>query len=175
MISDRFQAFVTHGSGKAFSVLGKSRVVRVTWTAPPRPPPPPPPPPATQGHYQGSSSFGETFGFDVSADGNSIVNLQTGQIKESCNPSDVTLSGGNLSFPGPIPIAQDGSFVINSTFDITIDFPDGSVVGSRTVSITGRFTGGTAAGTMRTDTSLNHTGTAYVCNSGDQTWTVSKA
>jgi hypothetical protein len=168
-ISDRFQAYLTHGPGKS-SVLGRSRVVRVTWQAPP----PPPPPPATPGHYQGRSTFNEIFNFDVSADGKSVVNLQTGQVNESCTPPGVTLSGGNLSFPGPTPIAADGSFTIAATASITISFSDGDVTGSRKVTITGRFTGSTANGTIRTDTSFSHVGTGYSCTSGDQTWTATK-
>jgi hypothetical protein len=172
-ISDRFQAFVTHGSGKSFSVHGRSRVVRVTWKAPPPPPPPPPlpppPPPATPGHYQGRSSFNETFDFDVTADGKSVANLQTGQINESCTPP-ANISGGNLTAAGPFAIAADGSFSIGGTLPITVN----SSSGSRKVTITGRFTGGTATGTIRTDTTFTLDGTAYTCTSGDQTWTATK-
>ena len=49
----------------------------------------------------------------------------------------MTLSGGNLSFPGPTAIAADASFVISTTFPITVNFSDGSVAGTRKVSITG--------------------------------------
>ena len=175
-ISDKFQAFVTHGSGKSFSVLGRSRVVRVAWKSPPPPPAPPPPPtpappppPATPGHYQGRSSFNEIFNFDVSADGKSLVNLQTGQINESCTPP-ANISGGNLTAPGPFPIAADGSVSITGTLPITIN----NTTGSRKVTITGRFSGATATGTIRTDTTFTLDGTGYTCTSGDQTWTASK-
>ena len=169
-ISDRFQAFVTHGSGKSLRVLGKSRVVRVTWKAALPPPPPPPPPPATPGHYQGRSSFNEVFNFDVSADGKAVVNVQTGQINESCTPP-AHISGGNLNAQGPYPVAADGSFSISATIPIAIN----NTTGTRKVAITGRFTGATATGTIRTDTTFTLDGTGYTCTSGDQTWTAAKA
>src|SRR5262245_3044256 len=156
-VSDRFQARVDRGS----SVVSRSRVVRVTWTAPP---------PATPGHYQGRSSFGEIFDFDVSADGKTVVDLQTGQVKESCNPSDVILSGGNLKAPGPYLIAADSSFSISTTIPISID----ATTRSRKIVITGRFSGATATGAIRTDTTFTLDGTGYACNSGDQTWSASK-
>jgi hypothetical protein len=114
------------------------------------------------------------FNFDVSADGKTVVNLSTGQVNESCNPSDVTLSQGNLAFPGPFPIAADGSFAISTTYPITVNFSDGSVAGLRKVAISGHLSGGTATGTVRTDTSFGHGGSSYACNSGDQTWTATK-
>jgi hypothetical protein len=162
-ISDRFQALVRRGAG-ASAPIGQSRLVRVTWKAPP-----PPPPPATPGHYAGRSTFNETFDFDVSADGKSVVNLRTGQINESCNPR-ANISGGNLSAPGPYPIAADGSFSINATITIAI----GSAAGSRKIAITGRLTGATATGTIRTDTTFTQAGTNFACNSGDQTWSATK-
>jgi hypothetical protein len=162
-VSDRFQARVNRGS----SVVGRSRVVSVTWTASALPPPPPPR--ATPGHYEGRSSFNEAFDLDVSADGNSVVNLRTGQINESCNPS-AHISGGNLTAPGPYAIAADGSFSISATITITV----GESTGTRTIKIAGRFAGAAATGTIRTDTTFTLDGTSYVCNSGDQTWSASK-
>jgi len=163
-VSDRFQALVRRGAGTSAPVVGQSRLVRVTWKAPP-----PAPPPATPGHYAGRSTFNETFDFDVSVDGKSVVNLRTGQINESCTPR-ANISGGNLSAPGPYPIAADGSFSINATIAIAI----GSAAGSRKIAITGRLTGTTASGTIRTDTTFTQAGTDFVCNSGDQTWSASK-
>jgi hypothetical protein len=158
-VSDRFQALVNRGS----AVVGRSRVVRVTWTAPPTPPP------ATPGHYQGRSSFNEAFDLDVSADGKSVVNLRTGQINESCNPP-AHISGGNLTAPGPYAIAAGGSFSISATITITV----GGSTGTRSIKIAGRFAGAAATGTIRTDTTFTLDGTGYVCNSGDQTWSASK-
>ena len=158
-VSNRFQALVKRGS----SVVARSRVVRVTWTAPPLPPP------ATPGHYEGRSTFNEAFDLDVSADGKSVVNLRTGQINESCNPS-AHISGGNLTAPGPYAIAADGSFSIAATITITV----GDSTGTRSIKIAGRFAGTSASGTIRTDTTFTLDGTGYVCNSGDQTWSASK-
>jgi hypothetical protein len=168
-VSARFQAFVTHGSGKSFAVLGTSRIVRVTWKAPTPAPAPPPPAPAIPGHYAGRSSFNEAFDLDVSADGTSVVNLRTGQINESCTPP-AHVSGGNLTAPGPYAIAADGSFAISATIAITVE----DRTGTRKIVITGRFTGTTATGTIRTDTAFTLDGTGFVCTSGDQTWTAAK-
>jgi hypothetical protein len=163
-ISGRFQALVRRGAGTSSTVVGKSRVVRVTWKAPPSAPPP-----ATPGHYAGRSTFNETFDFDVSADGKTVVNLRTGQINESCTPR-ANISGGNLSGPGPYPIAADGSFSIGATITIAI----GNATGTRKIAITGHFTGASASGTIRTDTTFAQEGTSFVCNSGDQTWSATK-
>jgi hypothetical protein len=175
-ISDRFQAFLTRGPGARFALVSTSRIVRVVWkAAAPAPPAPTPSPRATPGHYEGRSTFNEAFSFDVSADGKSVVDLRTGQVNESCTPAAFTLSGGNLSAPGPYPIAADGSFTISSTYSISVAFADGTVAsGPRKVTITGRFSAGAASGTIRTDTSLTWKGGSYACNSGDQTWTASK-
>jgi hypothetical protein len=164
-ISGRFQALVRRGAVTSSTVVGKSRVVRVTWkTAPP-----PPPAPATPGHYAGKSTFNETFDFDVSADGKAVVDLRTGQINESCTPR-ANISGGNLSAPGPYPIAADGSFSIGATITIAI----GNATGTRKIAIIGRFSGASASGTIRTDTTFAQGGTNFVCNSGDQTWSATK-
>jgi hypothetical protein len=160
-VAGRFQALVTRGS----ALVGKSRIVRVTWKASA----PAPPPPATPGHYQGRSTFNEAFDLDVSADGASVVNLRTGQINESCSPA-AHISGGNLTAPGPYAIAADGSFSITTT--ITIDVGDST--GTRAIKITGRFAGPAASGTIRTDTTFTLDGTGYTCTSGDQTWSAAK-
>ena len=157
-VSDRFQARVNRGS----SVVGRSRVVRVTWTSPP-------PPRAAPGHYQGRSTFNEAFDLDVSADGLSVVNLRTGQINESCSPP-AHISGGNLSAPGPYAIAADGSFSISATITISV----GDSTGTRAIKITGSFVGTTASGTIRTDTTFTLEGTGYTCTSGDQTWSAAR-
>jgi len=112
----------------------------------------------------------EIFNFDVSADGKSVLNLQTGQVNESCTPP-AHISGGNLTSPGPHAIAADGSFSISVTLPITIN----NSTGSRKITITGRFTGSTATGTIRTDTTFTLDGTGFTCNSGDQTWSATKA
>jgi hypothetical protein len=163
-VSDRFQALVTRGS----AVVGKSRVIRVTWKAAPQSSPPPPPP-ATPGHYQGRSTFNEAFDLDVSADGASVVNLRTGQINESCSPP-AHISGGNLSAPGPYAIAADGSFSITATITISV----GDSTGSRAIKIMGRFAGTAATGTIRTETTFALDGTGFTCTSGDQTWSAAK-
>ena len=112
--------------------------------------------------------------FDITSDGLHLANLQTGQINESCDPPDITLSGGNLTDPGPEAVGADGTFSISGTIN-------GSVGGNPStdkITITGTVKNdGTASGTYREDTSFTDgsTGTAYNCTSGSQTWTASKA
>jgi len=137
-----------------------------------KPPPPPPIPAATPGHYVGTTGDNELWVFDIGADGLSLTGLQTGQINESCDPPDITLFGGNLNAPGPIPVALDGSFTINATINGTV----GGNPSTDTIAITGHVSGGSASGTIREDTSFTDSGsgTAYSCTSGNQTWTASK-
>ena len=71
-------------------------------------------------------------------------------MNESCTPADITLSGGNLSFPGPFPVATDGSFTIDTVLNGTIS---GNPLVA-TVSITGKVSGGTASGTYHENDSF---------------------
>jgi hypothetical protein len=169
-----FQASAIKRVGSKITIQGRSKRVSVFWRAPAPPPPPPPPPSpppaATPGHYAGKTADNELFAFDIRADGLSLVNLQTGQINESCDPTGY-LSGGNLSFAGPIPVATDGGFAINTTINFTFQ----GNPGQDAVKITGHVTGGTASGTYRVDTSLTlSNGQGLNCSSGDQTWTASR-
>jgi hypothetical protein len=177
-----FQAFAIKRAGVKTTILGRSTRVIVSWSAPiptpseptppPAPAPPPPPPPsATPGHYEGKTADNEAFRFDVGADGRTLTNLQTGQINESCDPP-AYLSGGNLTFPGPIAVAQDGTFTINA--NLTGSLTGGGSV-TDIVNITGHIAGGIASGTYKVDTSFAlSNGAGYNCSSGNQTWTASK-
>ncbi len=99
----------------------------------------------------------------------SLTNLQTGQTNEHCEPF-AYLSGGDLTFPGPIPVGRDGSFSISSTVSGTV----GGEPSTDAVEITGHITGGTASGTYRVDSSFTYEGQGYGCTTGDQTWTASR-
>jgi hypothetical protein len=169
--TDAFRAIAIkrkHGEkGAIVKTLGASRAATVTWNAPTVPPPTSA---ATPGHYAGTTADNELWAFDIGTDGLSLTNLQTGQVNESCNPADITLAGGNLSFGGPFPVAVDGSFSINTTLNGTVDGNPSTV----TIAITGHVSGGSASGTYRDDTSFTYNGTAYGCSSGNQTWTASK-
>jgi hypothetical protein len=172
------------GRGSCAVKLTSSKAVRAIFkkAAPPPPPSPPPPPPtppapppppppaATPGHYQGTTADNELWAFDIGIDGLSLLNLKTGQMNESCNPADITLSGGNLSFQGPFPVAADGSFAIDKILTGTID---GNPLVA-TISITGKVSGGTASGTYHENDSFALNDTQYSCTTGDQTWTASK-
>jgi hypothetical protein len=164
-----FQASVIRRTGSRTATLGRSKKISVSWSEPAKPPPPAVPA-AVPGHYEGRSTLNEIFNFDVSADGRGLTNLQTGQINESCDPP-AHIAGGNINAPGPFPIALDGSFSISGTVNGTIGAGDSY---TRKIVITGRSSGGTASGTLRTDTSFSISGTAFTCNSGDQTWTATK-
>ena len=122
------------------------------------------------GHYVGKTADNEAWAFDVSADGLSSANLQTGQMNESCNPPNYYLYGGQLSFKGPFAIARDGSFTINTTLSDTV----GSSAATDIVAITGRTADGVANGTYRKDTSYSTNGIGYSCSTGNQTWTASR-
>jgi hypothetical protein len=156
--------------------LTASKAVRVTFTQVPVTPPgggnnsPPPVPTAVPGHYNGTTGDNELFTFDIGSDGISLLNLQTGQINESCDPPG-NLSGGNLSAAGPLPVGFDGNFSINATLNGSVD----GNPSTDTITITGHVANGTASGTYREDTSFTDNGTAYSCTSGNQTWTASKA
>jgi hypothetical protein len=179
-----FQALAIRRNGARTTILGRSKRITVAWAAPdeggqttppgtppPSPPPSPSPSPAvTPGHYEGKTADGESFRFDIAANGRSLTNLQTGQINETCDPP-AYLSGGNLTAPGPYPVGLDGSFTISATLN-------GMVSGSPSTikaAITGRISAGAASGTYRVDTSFTAAdGTGYNCSSGNQTWTASK-
>jgi hypothetical protein len=141
-----FQASVITRVGGKLTTLGRSKRIGVYWSepAPPAPPEPPPPPPpaATPGHYSGKTADDELWAFDISEDGLSLRNLQTGQINEHCEPP-LYLSRGEMDFPGPIPVNRDGTFAINTTLEGTVDDDPSTVA----VKITGRVAGGSASGT----------------------------
>ena len=163
-----FQASVIKRTGSRTTTLSRSKKTSVSWSEA-TPPPPPPAPAATPGHYDGRTSQNEIFVFDVTADGRGLANLQTGQINKSCDPP-AYLSGGNLSAPGPYPVALDGSFSFSGTFSGTV----GDSTSTNTATITGHISAGIASGTLRVDTTFTINGTTYICNSGDQTWTATK-
>ena len=165
-----FQAAAIKRSGRKVTTLGRSARVAVSWSEPAPPPPPPSPPPAAApGHFAGKTADNELWVFDIGADGLTLTNLRTGQTNEHCEPF-AYLSGGDLTFPGPIPVGRDGSFSISSTVSGTV----GGEPSTDAVKITGHITGGTASGTYRVDSSFTYKGQGYGCTTGDQTWTASR-
>jgi hypothetical protein len=141
--------------------------------APPAPPPAPAPlptPPAQPGHYKGLSSQLTNFEFDVTPDGNFVTHLVTGQINEGCSPGG-SLSGGDLNFgTATIPIAADGSFTIDLSYQSRVD-QDPS---TGHLTIIGHLSGAMATGTLSDTVSFTHEGTQYSCGSGLQTWTATR-
>jgi hypothetical protein len=136
---------------------------------PPTPPPAPPPPPAQPGHYHGTDSQLVAIDLDVSSDGRAVT-VTTGQINQGCTPPG-HIYGGGLNQAGPLAIASDGSFVIDSDFQGT--FSDGTPYTGH-FNLTGRFSGTSATGTLSANLSFTAGGTGYACGSGVQTWTATR-
>jgi len=137
---------------------------------PPTPPPPPPAPPAQPGHYKGTTSQLTTFEFDVTASGSGVTNLVTGQVNQGCTPH-FSLYGGEINLGTYlISIAPDGSFALSYSSGGTV----GSIPATGSTSITGHISGATAVGTLEETTSFTYNGVAYSCESGRQTWTVTR-
>src|SRR5262249_45023382 len=103
--------------------------------------------------------------FDVAAGGRSVINLQTGQVNESCTPNDFTLFGGNLH-GGVSSIGSDGSFALQGSGNSTV----GGDPSTYSISIIRHISGATAPGTIAVSDSFTHDGTQYTCSSGNQTW-----
>jgi hypothetical protein len=163
-----FQAFAIRRTGERTTVLGRSKRLTITWAVVV---PTPPPPAATPGHYEGTTVQNEIFDFDVTADGRSLTNLRTGQINEHCDTTpQINLSGGNLTAPGPFPIAADGSFTIKGTYSSYVN----GAPSSNTLLIVGRISGETASGTYKVDTFYSVDGDGRSCTSDTQTWTATK-
>lgn len=169
-----FQASLVRPVDAKTDVTTHSRTITVRWytgsgtgTTPT--------PPQQPGFYEGQTADGQPWQFYVSADGRSVVSLSTGELNESCNQPRTTLSGGNLSLPGPYPIAADGSFSIATT----LDFLSNGSPAVDNVKITGRISSGTATGIYHVDTSVSvkdrdGNTTNITCTTGDQTWRASK-
>lgn len=131
----------------------------------------PSPPPAQPGHYEGTTSQLTRFAFDVTPSGTGFTKLITGQINESCTPSDFYLYAGNLNFGAyTARIAPDGGFRIDETYQSRVD----SEPSTKRVVITGRFSGGTASGTLLVTTAFSYQGTSYSCTSNPQTWSAAR-
>jgi hypothetical protein len=159
----RYQALLKHGQ----SVRARSSVITVAWRKAAGS--------ISPGHYEGLVGQ-EKIGFDVTKDGRGIVNLQTGQINQSCNPH-FSLSGGEI---GPLtartPVAPDGRFSIAASGSTVITGPDiiGTVDGQYRYTITGSGSGTFVHGTVDRDSGFSYRGVFYTCTSGTVTWTAAK-
>lgn len=136
----------------------------------PTPPPPPPPPPAQPGHFHGLTSQSETFDFDVTADGSHITALVVGGVNQGCNPP-AHIAGNRLDAGSSVfTLGADGTLGIDATFESTVD-DDPS---TDHITIAGRVTGSAGTGTLRLTTAFTSQGTAYTCESGSLTWSVTR-
>jgi hypothetical protein len=118
------------------------------------------------GHYQGTTSQGYAFGFDVAADVANVTNIVTGPVDETCTPSRtftwLGLDAGSAGFPISVGVFQlnGGSRVV-----------DRGISSSSKISIVGQLDGSQAQGTYRVTSTFTDQGTAYSCDNGSVTWT----
>jgi hypothetical protein len=166
-----FQASVIKRAGRRVTTLVRSKQVSVFWREPtaPLPPPPPPPPAATPGHFSGTiGNAAANIQFDITSDGISMTNWVTGEIDESCDPSNYTFWFTGIHGSGPYPVATDGTFTIASSGG------DSSL--TYTIKFTGKVTGASASGILHVESSyLLSDGNRLNCSSGDQPWTATKS
>jgi hypothetical protein len=140
-----------------------------TPPAPPSPPQPPPPP-GQPGHYKGNTSQNEDFEFDVTPNGSGVTGLITGQINQGCTPP-VNIYGNRQNGGSyTVPISSDGSWTINVTYQSYVDtYPS-----SNHLKITAHMNGAVGTGNLELTTTFTAFGTAYSCDSGLVTWTVTR-
>jgi hypothetical protein len=76
----------------------------------------PPPPLATPGGYRGWTVQDKEISFEVTRDGRSLAGILIGPYRYECVRSDglkmPASSGTDRIVPGPVPIADDGTFVV---------------------------------------------------------------
>jgi hypothetical protein len=93
-------------------------------------------------------------------------------VKRRIPVQERSLSGGDLNFgTATIPIAADGSFTIDLSYQSVVD-QDPS---TGHLTIIGHLSGAMATGTLSDTVSFTHEGTQYSCGSGLQTWTATRS
>ena len=142
--------------------------------APPQPPAPPPPPPpvaVTPGPYQGQINQSNFMYFDV-LQSRTVSNWRTNEIPEECEGGGILRGGFWAIYPTPVPIGNDGSFLIDWEGTATVEGLDGPA--KFHVTITGRIEGSTASGTVRSSSEFDFEGERYRCNSGELRWAANR-
>ncbi len=136
--------------------------------APPAPPPPPPPVAVTAGPYQGQINQSNFLYFDVLSS-RAVSNWRTNEIPETCQNGAILRGGFWAVYPQPVPIANDGTFLIDWEGKLE---PGGDFNGPVTfrVTIAGRIEGSNATGTVRSSSDFTFDGERYICNSGELRW-----
>ncbi len=138
---------------------------------PPTPPPPPPPVAVTAGPYQGQINQGNFMYFDVLPD-RTVSNWRTNEIPEECENDGILRGGFWAVYPTPVPIANDGSFLIDWEGTVTADWLDGPA--KFHVKIAGRIEGSAASGTVQSSSEFKYQGENYRCNSGQLPWAANR-
>ena len=102
--------------------------------------------------------------------GDGITGFEIHTVNESCDPGGAFYGGSGIT--GTIPIASNGTFSVNLTGPFTLS--DGTIVND-TFTLHGSFSGPTAIGSFKESDSFSSEGTPFSCNSGDQTFTLTKS
>lgn len=122
----------------------------------------PPPPLATAGTYRGWTSQDKEVSFDVTPDGRSLVNILIGGYGADCVQQQglrrVEWFGVDVTVAGPVPIAEDRTFVLELS-------------GLRRAKVIGRFAPGMAAGSISVSYEWDAGGHFWKC-AADVPWTV---
>jgi len=161
--------------GDARDVIGSDceTVTGVPNPAPPAPPPapaptPPPPPVAvTPGSYQGQINQGNFMYFELLGD-RTVGNWRTNEIPEECEGKGILRGGFWAIYPTPVPIANDGTFVIDWTGTANAEWLDEPA--TFRVTIAGRVEGSSASGTVSSSSDFVSEGERYRCASGSLPW-----
>jgi len=74
-----------------------------------------------------------------------------------------------------LPIAADGSFLFDDTFQSTLTVDQEKIPLSEHVTIHGKFDGTSASGDLNETDTFTYQGEGFSCTSGPVTWTASKS
>jgi hypothetical protein len=122
----------------------------------------PPPPLATPGTYRGWTTQEREVSFDVTSNGRALVNVLIGGYGADCVQQQglrrVEWSAVDIEVAGPVPIAEDSTFVIEFS-------------GLRPAKVSGRFEPGKAAGTIAITYEWDAGGHFWKC-AGNVAWNV---
>jgi hypothetical protein len=122
----------------------------------------PPPPLATPGTYRGWTTQEREVSFDVTPDGRSLVNVLIGGYGADCVQQQglrrVEWSEVDMKVAGPVPIAEDGTVLIEFS-------------GLRPAKVSGRFEPGKASGTISITYEWDAGGHFWKC-AGNVAWNV---
>ena len=105
--------------------------------------------------------------FEVGGD-RTVSNWRTNEIPEECANGGILRGGFWAVYPNPVPIDDNGNFLIDWDGTLTGEGFDGPV--KFHVRIAGRIDGSNATGTVRSSSDFTYQGEHFVCNSGELRW-----